>query len=698
MRLTLLAAVLVAVPGLALAAPDGAVPVRAAPAAEPVSAVPLARPKIAAPPAWIDTPALPRPPRDAEGAATIDLLGDVQVKFGKDFDTFYYGQAWKIGTAHGLDGASLQVDWDPALEVLTIHRYRILRGGAAIDLLGDGARLSVIQREKRMESAMLDGRLTVTLQPEDVRVGDTIDLAYSLERRDPAMAGRSQYVVGPKDGATFGRFRVRMLWGPDKAMNWRVYPGILQPRVKQTSAGSELVADIGEASAPLPPEGAPARFQLVNAIEVTEFSDWAGVSRTFAPLYAKAGELAANSPIKVEAARIAAQSRDPKRRAELALQLVQEQIRYLFMGMNAGGFVPAGAEQTWARRFGDCKAKTVLLIALLTELGIEARPVLVHTSQGDLLAARLPNMEAFDHVIVEAKVAGKSYFLDGTRLGDLSLDRVRTPNWTAGVPVTAAGAALVPLVPEPYDRPEELVSLTLDASRGLDLPAVASAEMRFTGAAASDMRQKYAGFSQADRNRELRKLWRDTYDFVSPGKVATADDPATGDFVVTMSGSAQMEWSRDLGTRWYELDRARLGWRFDIAREGELSPEAPFAFEYPNWWGSRTVVKLPNKGKGFRLQGGSLDKVVGDLYRFSRKVEVADGTVTMAAETRALAAELPADRAARTRSEMAELASNGVFIRAPEDYQQTAEERAQTAREDLAESKAARGRTVIGSK
>jgi hypothetical protein len=165
-----------------------------------------------------------------------------------------------------------------------------------------------------------------------------------------------------------------------------------------------------------------------------------------------------------------------------------------------------------------------------------------------------------------------------------------------------------------------------------------------------------------------------------------------------MSGSAQMEWSRDLGTRWYELDRARLGWRFDIAREGELNPEAPFAFEYPNWWGSRTVVKLPNKGKGFRLQGGSLDKVVGDLYRFNRKVEVIDGVVTMAAETRALAAELPAERAARTRTEMAELASNGVFIRAPEDYQKTAEERAQAAREDLAENKAARGKASLESK
>jgi hypothetical protein len=690
MRLTWLALPLAALAGPVLAGSGAALPEPARFAlAEATPAASLARPRLGPPPAWVDTPALPKPPRDADGAATIDLIGDIQARFGKDSDTFYYGQAWKIGTAQGLDAGALQLSWDPSLDVLTIHRYRILRDGQAIDLLGDGSQLSVIQREKRMESAMLDGRLTVTRQPEDLRVGDVIDLAYSITRRDPAMAGHSQYVAGPKDGATFGRFRVRMIWGDDKAMKWRVYPGILKPKPGKSAWGNELVADLGEMTAPLPPEGAPTRFQLVNALEITEFSDWQGVSRTFAPLYAEASQLRPDSPIKAEARRIAAQSADPLRRAELALQLVQDQIRYLFLGMNAGGFVPASAEQTWQRRFGDCKGKTVLLVALLRELGIAARPVLVHTEEGDLVAARLPNMESFDHVIVETQIGGKSYWLDGTRLGDRSLAQLEVPNWTVGLPVTAEGSGLVALEPAPVEHPREVVSLTLDASHGLDVPAEASGEMRFRGETASSMRLKYAGYSQADRARELRKLWRDAYDFISPGKVATQDDPATGEFVITMAGSAQMEWSRDLGTRWFEIDRARLGWRFDIAREGELSPDAPFAFDYPDWWAARAVIRLPNQGKGFTVQGGSLDKTVGDLYRFRRKVSVAEGVVTMEAETRALAAELPATRAARTRAEMAELAANGVFIRAPNDYQPTRAEREQLRREEQAETMAA---------
>ena len=705
MKLSRAALLVLACPAIAFAnAPGGLIVTPPMPGADSTLASKpgdprLPRPGVGAPASWVDVAPLPKAPTDSAGAATIQLLGDVQVRFTKAGDTSYFASAWEIGSARGLDGSALQVDWDPALESLTIHRYRILRGGQPIDLLGDGHAIKVIQREGGLENLMLDGRLTATLQPEDLRVGDVIELSYSITNHDPAMAGHSQYVAGPSDGVNFGRFRVRMLWDKDKKMQWRVFPGIIQPKLKKTAQGSELVADLYNGTAPLGPEGAPARFKLVNAVEITEFTDWRGVSHTFAPLYAKAVTLAPSSPIKAEAARIAAQTTDPKRRAELALALVQQQIRYLYLGMDDGGFVPATADQTWVRRFGDCKAKTVLLVALLGELGVTARPVLVNTKQGDLVAERLPTMEGFDHVIVEVQIGGKSYWLDGTRLGDDSLDRLQAPNYKVGLPVTEAGSALVAIVPAALDRPTQVVSLTLDASRGVDVPALASGEMRFHGRSGSDMRQTYAGYAQADRQRELRKLWRSTYDFVAPGKILTADDPATGDFVITMTGSATMEWTRDQGVRWYEMDRSRLGWRFNIAREGELSPDAPYAFDYPDWWTYKETIILPNGGQGFRIQGDGVDQTVGDLYQFRRTVDRDGAKVTMVAETKALAGELPAARAARARTQMTELASSGVYLRMPGDYEPTDAEKDQARREDEAEAAAerARGKGAAGS-
>jgi hypothetical protein len=56
------------------------------------------------------------------------------------------------------------------------------------------------RREKNLENAMLDGKLTASLQPDDVRVGDVIEVAYTRTRRDPAIGGRAELVLGPPDG------------------------------------------------------------------------------------------------------------------------------------------------------------------------------------------------------------------------------------------------------------------------------------------------------------------------------------------------------------------------------------------------------------------------------------------------------------------------------------------------------------------
>lgn len=631
----------------------------------------LERPLVAPPPSWVAPAAMPAAPAAAEGAATVDLLSDVQSRFTAEGDSNYYGMIYKIATPQGLDDGSLEVSWDPSLETLTIHRYRLLRDGKAIDLLGDGSRLTVIRREKNLEQAALDGELTASLQPEDLRVGDIVDLAYTITRHDPAMGGRSELIAGPRDGVPFGRNRVRMLWPATKQMRWHAFPGVVQPELRHAGGDTELIADNSNITTPRPPQGAPSRFQMINAVEVSEFPDWASVSRLLAPLYASAATLKPDSPLKAEAKRIMAATPDPKQRAALALRLVEEQVRYLFLGMDDGGYVPAAADLTWTRRFGDCKAKTVLLVALLKELGIDARPVLVNTEKGDFVAVQLPMVGAFDHAIVEARIGGHSYWLDGTRLGDRDLDRLHTPDYHVGLPIVAEGADLEPMAPDALTEPTETVSLDLDASAGIDAPAPAKGEVRFRGEVAADKRLDYADMSAADRDTALRKFWRDTYDFVTPTAVGMHDDPATGDFILTLTGTAKMEWIEDAGTRWYEVDRARLGWKIDINRDGQLNQDAPFAFDYPDWWQNRETIKLPAAGRNFRLQGGAVDRTIGGLYAFHRTVGIADGVVTMEADTRALTGELPAGKAAQTRADMTELSETGIYVRVPNDYRPT---------------------------
>ena len=630
------------------------------------------RPAIAPPPDWVLPATIPPPPDQTERSSVIVLLTDEQAHLTDGGVALYRDNIYRIATSQGLDSAALQINWDPSLEQLTIHRYRILRDGQTIDLLGDGSHLQVVRREKNLENATLDGELTASQQPEDLRLGDVIDLAYTIVRRDPATGGRAEGLYGPQDGWSYGRYRLRITWPDARQVQWRAAPGVVQPKRTETGGQIELLTDLTNVLTHHGPSHAPSRYGFVNLVELSEFADWPAVSRRFAGLFDAAATLPANSPLHAEIARIAAASPDPVRRAELALALAEEQVRYLFIGIDDGGFVPAPADQTWQRRYGDCKGKTALLIALLHGLGITARPVLVNTQDGDGTAHRLPTMAGFDHVIVEATIGGKSYWLDGTRQGDTHLDRLEMPNYGVGLPATTEGSALIAMIPPPPTAPQNVTSLTLDASAGIEAPAKASAEMRFHGEDGATMRMKYAGLSSADLDHSLKKLWHDTYDFITPDTVAARQEEPGGDFVITLRGRARMDWSLSGSSRWYELDRARVGWKFDTTRDGDLLPDAPFAFPHPEWWANHETVILPRHGEGFTLQARDVDRTVGGLYAFHRTVTMANGVVTMDNDTRSLKSELPAAEADGVHSAMQDLADEGVFIHLPDGYLRTA--------------------------
>ena len=72
------------------------------------------------------------------------------------------------------------------------------------------------------------------------------------------------------------------------------------------------------------------------------------------------------------------------------------------MGLEFGihGYKPYKVTQVLARRFGDCKDKASLLIALLREVGVDAELVLVRTRRGGRLDPEPASLAVFDHAIV----------------------------------------------------------------------------------------------------------------------------------------------------------------------------------------------------------------------------------------------------------------------------------------------------------
>ena len=572
------------------------------------------------------------------------------------------------------------VTWNPDFTKVTIHKLHIIRGSRIIDVLTTGQTFTILRRETNLDGAALDGTLTAEIQPGNLQVSDIIDFSYTERNRDPVFKGLSEWRIAASNQLPITRLRLRALWPRNMAIHWQSSAAI--SGLKQTSSGGiSSVTYSTDNAQPLPQANdAPARYVHVRRIDFTQFSSWAALSKHFAPLYAEAASLTPQSNLQELIASIKKISAKPEDRASAALSLVQDQVRYVFLGMNDGGFVPTAASLTWTRRFGDCKGKTVLLLALLHELGIEAEPVLVSTSGGDGLDTMLPRIGDFDHVIVRASINGATYWLDGTRNGDSHIADIPIPSFHWGLPLTLEGAGLIPIVAQPLSKPSVTEAIRIDASDSSSSSKPFHAEMTLRGDSANRLRMQISNAPQSAVNQGLRNLWTQRYSFVNIKSVSAVFDATVGVERIYMDGTALLQMTgRFIRTQNLTLGAGRAS-NFD--RGPGPDHDAPFAIPFPSYVRNVETVVLPNGGAGYTVVGENLDRVVGGI-EYKRSVKIDHGSFVGEMTERSLAPEFPAAEVQGVTKALRELTEAAVYIQLPVHHA--------TAEQDLL---AMRGKTL----
>lgn len=628
------------------------------------------------PAAWVK-PAAPIAAPKPDSAAARLLLNDQQSRYGPDGVETYSEILIEVEKPEGLTAAgTLMATWSPDVETVTVHKLHLIRGGKVIDVLASGQTFTVLRRENNLERASLNGALSGVIQPEGLQVGDVIDFAATITRRDPVMKGHAEALISVVGGSVTHDLRMRRLWPKGSSMRWRQTAGLPAPKVGQSGDQVELTLAATDFQPKEGPSDAPGRFGELNQQELSDFKSWAEVSQLMAPLYQQAATIAPDSPLRDEIAKIRQASNDPKVQAAAALRLVQDRVRYLYLGMNNGGYIPATAERTWARLYGDCKGKTALLLAVLHELGIQAEPALVSTGHGDGLDERLPMIEVFDHILVRAVIGGTVYWLDGARLGDRNIDRIDMPPYRWALPVRAEGGQLERLAVRPSEIPSSDTTIRMDASAGLSIPAPVHIDMKLRGDAAQQLKFSIDNASEADREKGLRAFWQNDYDWIDIKTVKAEYDEAAGEMKLSMDGSAKMAWNAGEGYgRLYETDGAYIGAKLSFKREAGSDQDAPFALSYPNYRRSRETIQLPYGGTDFAIVGDNIDKTVAG-FELKRNTSLENGVFTLLTSTRVMVPEIAAKDARAAESELNKLAATTVYIRAPSGYLPTPQEAA----------------------
>ncbi len=582
----------------------------------------------------------------------------------------YLESATRIASADVLTQAgTIQLQWQPDDGDLIIHRVSIVRGDEQIDLLKQSSRFTVLRRETQLEALQMNGVLTATMAVEGLRVGDVLRVAYSVTQSDKVFKGGMQTMLPlAAEPTRIGFARARLLWKAGTDLKFRTYVPGLAAKPKDVGGYREIDLALPLAKPPEWPGDAPMRTRGMPILDASTFADWSAVSKVMAPLYRTDGLIAPGSPLAAEVARIAKADTDPRKRAAAALELVQGQVRYLFRGMDGGNYTPQTPAQTWSLRYGDCKAKTLLLLAMLHGLGIEAEAVMANSQLGDALPQRLPLPGAFDHVLVRATIDGKSLWLDGTGQGARFADLDDSLPFSWVLPVRDTGAELMALPRRPANRPDMAVVLEVDQAAGLGLPALYRATITVRGPMASQLATTAGQLGAKERHEMLYGFAQTMIGEGMPIGETLVQDVAAGTTVVTATGIAQSGWESEQKRRSRRLDRTVSSLTFEPDRTRPAWREIPVATESSGSLAFTTTLKLPVGVTGFTLDGDTTlpESLAG--VRLRRTATLANGVATVDERMDTIGAEIaPADIPA-VRSRLALAKTRLLRVVAPEDY------------------------------
>lgn len=391
-------------------------------------------------PDWVQPVSCPDDFKPATSAPITHLLMDHQLHAERR-QTFVH-IAMRLETMAAVQHQSQwRLEFAPQTQSILLHSISIRRGDNVFEH-ADVNRLHFLQREGGLEGFVLDGWVTLLLLVDDVRPGDVLEWAYTVDQQPLLLPEHCTAWFAVPEGIELGRMSVIVRHAESRPLKWRASPTELKPEDVRSDGEVRLTWWRDGFSVPEPDEGAPSWHLGHPWIQISDCPDWGKVSRSLHEAWMASGE---SAEVDQQLAEITSSELDPLRRVDRAITMVQDEFRYLSVNLELGGHVPASPGAVLRRRYGDCKDLAFLLVQLLRKLDLPARPVLVNSILRSSLAGMLPSPGLFNHVVVEYVINGQIRWVDATlkQQGGGALGRV-VPDFGLGLPVDQDSIELKP--------------------------------------------------------------------------------------------------------------------------------------------------------------------------------------------------------------------------------------------------------------
>ena len=479
-------------------------------------------------PDWIDACAFDETFQPSKGAQIAYLLIDNQIQAERH--QLFVHQVIRLETMEAVQHWSQwRLLFEPKRQQITLHSLKIRRGHDEIDQ-SNLEKAHFLQREEGLEHFIIHGWFTLLMILEDVRPGDILDFAYTIESSSELFPNHGGHFFTLPQGMSVGKYHFAVQFADARQRQWKSSSPELSPVERRENGMTFWKWSDEKVIAPKLEVNTPSWHVGHPWIQVSDFADWQTIAAGISRMWVAEAE---DPTISELAKEIAGQEPTLPGRIERAIRLVQDECRYLSVNLEFSGQVPTPPGAVARRRYGDCKDLSFLLVNLLGKLGVRARPLLVNTLLRQAIRNFMPIPSLFNHVIVELEADGKRRWIDTTlkQQGGGPFHRF-VPAYHCGLPVEPAATGLVESpkleISNLFDLHEHVL---LDTKNGSSLMAVT---LRVEGDQADLHRRQFNTLGQEEWGKQRLQAMGNRYRSARRfGVLKCQDDRDANVFVLT---------------------------------------------------------------------------------------------------------------------------------------------------------------------
>lgn len=307
------------------------------------------------------------------------------------------------------EASQLSVSYDTTYQELIIHHLYIWRKGEKIDRTHDLS-FEVMNNQQNLQQGIYTGLITAYDILNDIRKDDLIDFSYTLKGENPIFDQEKYFFIPMEMMNPIDLYSLRVICPASKDYLYKCADCDSLSITDLVSNDYRIIEILNKDVKPIeleefmPNWSLPFKyFNLSSMHSWKEVNSWA--QRVFA----------LNEACDLESAfeEIFTGNETTEDKINKIINFVQDDIRYMGIESGIGSIKPFSPEQVVKQRFGDCKDKSLLLVTLLKEIGIEkSYPVLVNTYLQHEVDAYYPNNEIFNHAIVRFDYHDTTYWVD----------------------------------------------------------------------------------------------------------------------------------------------------------------------------------------------------------------------------------------------------------------------------------------------